>query len=131
MDSFVIGWIAVLIAVIGFGSYAVPIKDQAANSVDVDPLVMQSYKSLMCFVTSRLVSRLASCGTIVLIVPVLQGQTGVVWLSYQGQTAFAWTINPMTRRSTLVPSDRIKCEGYPALTSSRSENQTKGIIEVG
>jgi hypothetical protein len=45
MDSFVIGWIAVLIAVIGFGSYAVPIKDQAANSVDVDPLVMQSVTS--------------------------------------------------------------------------------------
>jgi len=42
-------------------------------------------------------SRLASCGTIVLIVPVLQGQTGVVWLSYQGQTAFAWTIKAMTR----------------------------------
>ena len=56
---------------------------------------------------------------------------GKVWLSYQGQTAFAWTIKAMTRRSTLVPSDRIKCEGYPALTSSRSENQTKGIIEVG
>ena len=52
MDSFVIGWIAVLIAVIGFGSYAVPIKDEAANSVDVDPLVMQSYKSFMCFVAS-------------------------------------------------------------------------------
>ena len=61
----------------------------------------------------------------------VQGQTGVVCLSYQGQTAFEWTIKAMTRRSTLVPSVRIKCEGYPALTSSRSENQTKGIIEVG
>lgn len=52
MDSFIIGWIAVLIAAIGFGSYAVPIKGEAANSVAVDPLVMQSYKSFMCFVTS-------------------------------------------------------------------------------
>ena len=52
LDSIVIGWIAVLIAVIGFGSYAVPIKGEAANSVAVDPLVMQSYKSFMCFVTS-------------------------------------------------------------------------------
>ena len=39
LDSIVIGWIAVLIAVIGFGSYAVPIKGEAANSVAVDPLV--------------------------------------------------------------------------------------------
>jgi len=40
---------------IGFGSFAVPIKGEAANSVDIDPLVMQSYKSLMCFLTSWLV----------------------------------------------------------------------------
>ena len=43
-----IGWLAALVGAIGFGSFAVPIKGNAANSVDIDPLVMQSYKSLMC-----------------------------------------------------------------------------------
>ena len=43
-----VGWPAALVGAIGFGSFAVPIKGNAANSVDIDPLVMQSYKSLMC-----------------------------------------------------------------------------------
>jgi hypothetical protein len=43
-----VGWLAALVGAIGFGSFAVPIKGNAANSVDIDPLVMQSYKSLMC-----------------------------------------------------------------------------------
>eukprot|EP00970_Alexandrium_tamarense_P011515 scaffold2514_cov226-Alexandrium_tamarense.AAC.8 len=42
--SILIGWFAALIGALGFGSFAVPIKGDAANSVDVDPLVMQSYK---------------------------------------------------------------------------------------
>lgn len=54
-SSFILGWVAALIGAIGFGSFAVPIKGEAANSVDVDPLVMQSYKSMMCFLTSWLV----------------------------------------------------------------------------
>lgn len=49
------GWFAAFVGTIGFGSFAVPIKGDAANSVDIDPLVMQSYKSLMCFLTSWLV----------------------------------------------------------------------------
>eukprot|EP01082_Thalassiosira_pseudonana_P005134 g4680.t1.2.5e174189 g4680 g4680.t1 contig16:43451-44874(+) len=53
--SILIGWFAALIGALGFGSFAVPIKGDAANSVDVDPLVMQSYKSLMCFLSSWLV----------------------------------------------------------------------------
>jgi glucose uptake protein GlcU len=40
---------------LAFGSFAVPIKSEAARSVDVDPLVFQSYKTLMCFLTSWLV----------------------------------------------------------------------------
>ena len=32
-----------------------PIKGDTATKVDIDPLVMQSYKSLMCFLTSWLV----------------------------------------------------------------------------
>jgi len=51
----VVGWFAAFIGAVGFGSFAVPIKGERANSVDVDPLVMQSYKSLMCFLTSWLV----------------------------------------------------------------------------
>ncbi|KAL7471037.1 hypothetical protein ACHAXS_013729 [Conticribra weissflogii] len=54
-SALVVGWIAAFIGAIGFGSFAVPIKGEAANSVDIDPLVMQSYKSLMCFLTSWLV----------------------------------------------------------------------------
>ena len=52
---------------------------------------------------------------------------GVVWLSYQGQTAFVWTIkkkndetvHPRSKLENKVR--RLPCEGYPALTSSRSE----------
>jgi len=54
-SSYVLGWFAAFVGTIGFGSFAVPIKGDAANSVDIDPLVMQSYKSLMCFMTSWLV----------------------------------------------------------------------------
>ena len=49
------GWIAAFISAIAFGSFAVPIKGEAANSVDIDPLVMQTYKTTMCFLTSWLV----------------------------------------------------------------------------
>eukprot|EP00547_Thalassionema_nitzschioides_P018861 CAMPEP_0194238394 /NCGR_PEP_ID=MMETSP0158-20130606/5156_1 /TAXON_ID=33649 /ORGANISM="Thalassionema nitzschioides, Strain L26-B" /LENGTH=404 /DNA_ID=CAMNT_0038972635 /DNA_START=9 /DNA_END=1223 /DNA_ORIENTATION=+ len=55
MANPVVGWFAAFIGAIGFGSFAVPIKGEAANSVDIDPLVMQSYKSLVCFLTSWLV----------------------------------------------------------------------------
>ena len=50
-----LGWFAAFVAVVGFGSFAVPIKGDTATKVDIDPLVMQSYKSLMCFVSSWLV----------------------------------------------------------------------------
>jgi len=54
-SNFILGWFAAFVGTIGFGSFAVPIKGEAATSVDIDPLVMQSYKSLMCFLTSWLV----------------------------------------------------------------------------
>mmetsp|Transcript_28623 Transcript_28623/g.40886 ORF Transcript_28623/g.40886 Transcript_28623/m.40886 type:complete len:402 (+) Transcript_28623:108-1313(+) len=53
--NLVLGWFAAFVGAIGFGSFAVPIKGDAATKVDIDPLVMQSYKSLMCFLTSWLV----------------------------------------------------------------------------
>jgi glucose uptake protein GlcU len=44
------GWVGAFVAMLGFGTFGVPIKSRAANSVDVDPLVMQTYKSAMCLV---------------------------------------------------------------------------------
>lgn len=39
------GWVAAMIALVAYGSYAVPIKQ--TQSIEVHPLVFQSYKSLM------------------------------------------------------------------------------------
>ena len=47
-------WIAGLIAAVSFGSFGVPIKATKAR-IKVDPLVMQSYKSVICFLTCWLV----------------------------------------------------------------------------
>mmetsp|Transcript_2347 Transcript_2347/g.3493 ORF Transcript_2347/g.3493 Transcript_2347/m.3493 type:complete len:462 (-) Transcript_2347:230-1615(-) len=47
------GWISGLIAALSFGSFGVPIK--FISNVKVDPLVMQSYKSMICFLTCWLV----------------------------------------------------------------------------
>lgn len=49
------GWAAAFVSMLGFGSFGAPIKSEAAKSVDIDPLVMQSYKTFMCFITSWLV----------------------------------------------------------------------------
>eukprot|EP00591_Stephanopyxis_turris_P005682 CAMPEP_0195509698 /NCGR_PEP_ID=MMETSP0794_2-20130614/2560_1 /TAXON_ID=515487 /ORGANISM="Stephanopyxis turris, Strain CCMP 815" /LENGTH=387 /DNA_ID=CAMNT_0040636979 /DNA_START=64 /DNA_END=1224 /DNA_ORIENTATION=+ len=49
------GWIAALISCLAFGTFGVPIKGKAANSVNIDPLVMQSYKTFMGFLTSWVV----------------------------------------------------------------------------
>jgi glucose uptake protein GlcU len=46
------GWMAALVSALAFGSFGVPIKSKASRSVDIDPLVFQSYKTFMCFVTS-------------------------------------------------------------------------------
>lgn len=50
-----IGYVAAAISCCAFGSFAVPIKGKAANKVNIDPLVMQTYKTAMCFFTSWLV----------------------------------------------------------------------------
>uniref|UniRef100_A0A7S2VZR1 EamA domain-containing protein n=1 Tax=Eucampia antarctica TaxID=49252 RepID=A0A7S2VZR1_9STRA len=49
------GWIAAVVGCVGLGTFGVPMKSNAANRVDVDPFVMQTYKSSMCFITSWLV----------------------------------------------------------------------------
>lgn len=48
------GWIAAFIGMLAFGSFGVPVKSKVAKSLDIDPLVMQSYKTGMCFITSWL-----------------------------------------------------------------------------
>jgi hypothetical protein len=40
---------------LAFGSFGVPIKSKIVTSLDIDPLVFQSYKTFMCFLTSWLV----------------------------------------------------------------------------
>lgn len=51
----VCGWLAAFGGMLAFGSFGVPIKSKMAKSVDIDPLVMQTYKTSMCFLTSWLV----------------------------------------------------------------------------
>ena len=48
------GLVAGIISAISFGTFGVPIKS-AKEKTKVDPLVMQSYKSLLCFLTCWLV----------------------------------------------------------------------------
>lgn len=50
----VCGWFAACAAMLAFGSFGVPVKSKVAKSLDIDPLVMQSYKTGMCFLTSWL-----------------------------------------------------------------------------
>jgi len=47
------GWAAAIVSVVSFGSFGVPIK--LSSSVEVHPLVMQSYKTIVCFLTCWLV----------------------------------------------------------------------------
>lgn len=49
------GWAAAICAMLAFGSFGVPIKSQRSISVDIDPLVFQSYKTIVCFLTCWLV----------------------------------------------------------------------------
>ena len=48
------GWIAAFIAMLAFGTFGVPVKSKVAKELNIDPLVMQSYKTGMCFLTSWL-----------------------------------------------------------------------------
>ncbi|OEU17733.1 hypothetical protein FRACYDRAFT_184267 [Fragilariopsis cylindrus CCMP1102] len=48
------GWLWAIGGMLAFGSFGVPVKSKVAISLDIDPLVMQSYKTGMCFITSWL-----------------------------------------------------------------------------
>lgn len=47
------GWTAAIIAVLSWGTFGVPLK--VNTNVEVNFFVMQSYKTMVCFVTSWLV----------------------------------------------------------------------------
>jgi hypothetical protein len=49
------GWLAAIGSMLAFGSFGVPIKSEACQRLQVDPLVFQSYKTAMCFFTSWLI----------------------------------------------------------------------------
>lgn len=49
------GWLAAVGGMLAFGSFGVPIKSKVAQTVDIDPLAMQTYKTTMCLLTSWLV----------------------------------------------------------------------------
>ena len=51
--SDVCGWAAAVICVLSFGSFGVPLR--GSQKVEMHPLVMQSYKTLVCFMTCWLV----------------------------------------------------------------------------
>ena len=48
------GWTAAIIAAIAYGSFGVPVK--ATKHIDVHPLILQSYKTFVLFVTSWFVT---------------------------------------------------------------------------
>ena len=48
----VCGWAAAFCSMLAFGTFGVPIKSETAVKLDIDPLVFQSYKSIVCFLTS-------------------------------------------------------------------------------
>ena len=47
------GWVAALIAALAYGSFGVPVK--ATKHIDVHPLVLQSYKTVVVFMSCWLV----------------------------------------------------------------------------
>jgi len=55
MCSQTCGIIAALCSCVFHGTFVCPMKSKAATSVDVDPLVFQTYKVCMCFILSWLV----------------------------------------------------------------------------
>ena len=57
-----VGWIAAGVAALFHGSFTVPMKGTAANSVNIDPFVFQTFKTFMCFSTCWVVLLLGALG---------------------------------------------------------------------
>jgi Transmembrane family, TMEM144 of transporters len=49
------GWAAAVVAMLSFGSFGVPIKSETCRRLDIDPLVFQSYKSVVCFLFAAMI----------------------------------------------------------------------------
>ena len=48
------GWASALGAVLSFGSFGIPIKSETCQRLTIDPLVFQTYKTGVCFLTAGL-----------------------------------------------------------------------------
>jgi len=57
------GYAAAIAAALSYGSFGVPVKSEVAKRLDVDPLVMQSYKSIMCFLCCWLIIPMGELST--------------------------------------------------------------------
>ena len=55
MHDQAVGWLAVAVAIVSFGSFAAPAKTEAVLRANVHPLVYQTNKTFWCFTTSWLV----------------------------------------------------------------------------
>ncbi|KAH7365201.1 hypothetical protein KP509_18G013500 [Ceratopteris richardii] len=55
MELVVMGILAAVASMVFFGSFAVPMKTTAVLDAKMDPIIFQSYKSFVCFMTSWLV----------------------------------------------------------------------------
>lgn len=49
------GWAAAVVAMLSFGSFGVPIKSPTCSRLNVDPLVFQTYKSGVCFLSAAVI----------------------------------------------------------------------------
>jgi hypothetical protein len=54
-SSSCVGWVAALVAAICFGSFGVPVRGLTTERPEAHPLVMQTYKTVVCFATCWLV----------------------------------------------------------------------------
>ena len=94
----VVGYVAVAVAVICFGSFAVPAKWASVRAANVHPLVYQTYKTFWCFATSWLA----------LLVPGVQ----LVFTPFGVLSAVAWVpagtlaIASIGRPSTILNTQR-------------------------
>ena len=52
ISSSFLGYACTIVSAVCFGSFAVPVKSERCKSVNVHPLVFQTYKTAMCFLTS-------------------------------------------------------------------------------
>mmetsp|Transcript_10195 Transcript_10195/g.27963 ORF Transcript_10195/g.27963 Transcript_10195/m.27963 type:complete len:250 (+) Transcript_10195:408-1157(+) len=137
--SDMLGWIAAVGGMLAFGTFGVPIKSKRARSVNIDPLVFQSYKTAMCFLTCWLV---LPCGTSVLLCCSMLC-TLLCGVMQRKTTLFFWTIFNFISRSLTAHTPSIadetvddkpsplRCcslEFAPCLLHPSATHQRRGIL---